>query len=574
MTTPSGPSGEVGEIDDDEVSVDAEFDAGTAFDAEFDVPLDGEPEPGSPLAATTTVTTTITRTDPAPATTRVPTWRAGIAELRKAGHFEEAARRVREELPPKPAAADRLEAGVSLAAVSDYDAANAQLLLASLDERQAPAALAKLSEVAWVRHDHTRGREYALEGLQLEPGFRGCRIQLRRNEKAEAAANSLGDTSGMVAHAAFHADPHGNAGDLALVDSVRRGFDLEYAPRAGRGLKSPTTHPRWWDVHVHQLFDEKRLAQVNAGDGLVLGGGGLFLPDTAPNGNSGWQWNVTDEMLRRIKVPLVVWGVGYNTFEGQEFDGSRFGRSLRTLVERAGFVGLRNSGSVEKVRSLLPSELADKIRWQPCPTTVISKLGGPAWEQAPDGDGSGGPVLLNCAYDRSARRFGDGYGQFLASLRDWILATRERAEVRYAAHCVDDEIFVNDLRREHGLTLPVIPMYDMTVPEIHTTYRRAALVVGMRGHAGMVPFGCGTPIVSLVSHPKLAFFLADIGREEWGISVHEPDLGPRLRELTGRLLDERASVVEDIERLQQRLFDVTLENLGTLPEPLRVVPRG
>lgn len=517
----------------------------------------------------------------APATR--PSWRARSAALRRYGRFEEAARLAREELPQRPAAADRLEAGTSLAAVSDHATATTQLLLAALDERQAPAALAKLSEIAWIQHDHARGREYALAGLELEPDVRSCRIQLRRNERAERAENSLGDTAGRVAHAAFHADRHGNAGDLALVDSVRRGFDLRPAP-AGR------SGPRWWDVHVHQLFDERRLAQVNAGDGLVLGGGGLFLPDTAPNGNSGWQWNVTDSMLRRIRVPLVVWAVGYNTFEGQDFDGSRFAGSLRTLVERAAFVGLRNSGSVERVRALLPGHLAAKIRWQPCPTTLISRLGGPAWpstagstasntgpdSRTPTGSrepaGATGPVLLNCAYDRSSRRFGDGYATFLAELHAWIRRTGEHAEVRYAAHCVDDEIFVNDLRREHGLAVPVVPMYDMTVPQIHATYREAALVVGMRGHAGMVPFGCGTPIISLVSHPKLAFFLADIDRPDWGLSVHEAHLGDRLTELTEHVLGHRAAVVADIGRLQQRLFDVTAQNLADLPEPLRVPP--
>ena len=518
------------------------------------------------LTVTTSATTTVTLAE-------------RLAGLRRSGHFEQAADLARHGQPAIVSAPEHLEAGMSLAAVSDYDAANAHLLLAALDNRKAPAALAKLAEIAWIRHDHARGREYALDGLALDPGNRACRIQLRRNESAETNDNARGDTTGMIAHAAFHADPHGNAGDLALVDSVRHGFDLEYGTRPGKGLDRSTTRrkhssPRWWDVHVHQVFDERRLAQVNAGDGLIVGGGGLFLPDTAPNGNSGWQWNVTDEMLRRVTVPLVVWAVGYNTFEGQDFDGSRFAASLRTLVDQAAFVGLRNSGSVERVRAMLPDHLAQKVRWQPCPTTVISRLGGPAWEtpRQPN-EGDSGPVLLNCAYDRSDRRFGDDYGQFLRGIRDWILATRKRAEVRYAAHCVDDENLVVDLRREYGLTLPVIPMYDLPVTEIHATYRRAALVVGMRGHAGMIPFGCGTPIISLVSHPKLTFFLADLGRPEWGVPVHEPALAGRLGELTDQILDDRTAVVADVDALQQRLFDVTLENLAALPKPLRVVPR-
>ncbi|GLY18604.1 hypothetical protein Kisp01_56180 [Kineosporia sp. NBRC 101677] len=528
------------------------------------------------------MTTRSTDELPAPLTVAETPLNVRLARLRKEGRFGEAAELARTGLPDSPPAgvpaAVHLEAGLSLAAVSDYPAACAHLHLAAADPVQAPGALAKLSEIAWVRHDHVRGREYALEGLGLDPSNRGCRIQLRRNERAETTANAVGDTSGMLAHAAFHADPHGNAGDLGLVDSVRRGFDLEYEPqpRAGlakRALKKPQSFPRWWDVHVHQLFDEQRLAQVNAGDGLVLGGGGLFLPDTAPNGNSGWQWNVTDEMLRRIRVPLVVWAVGYNTFQGQGFHGDRFAGSLRTLVEKASFVGLRNSGSIERVREMLPAELAAKVRWQPCPTTVTAHLGGPAWE-TPGDLGESGPVLLNCAYDRSERRFGEGYARFLEGIRDWVLATRHRAEVHYAAHCVDDENLVVDLRREHGLTLPVIPMYNMTVAQIHTTYRRAALVVGMRGHAGMIPFGCGTPIVSLVSHPKLTYFLADIERPQWGVAVDEPALAERLGEVSGQILDDRAAVVADIRQLQQRLFDVTLENLAALPEPLRVVPRG
>ncbi|MBT0771058.1 polysaccharide pyruvyl transferase family protein [Kineosporia sp. J2-2] len=525
----------------------------------------------------------VVRAGQEPPVVHEPTERAGrLNRLRQEGRFAEAARSAREVTQATASAVEHLEAGLSLAAVSDYDAANAHLLLASADDEQAVTALATLAEVAWIRHDHVRGREYATDGLRLDPGSRASRIQLRRNESAESAGNALGDTAGLVAHAAVHADPHGDAGDLVLGDAVRRCFDLEYRPRPPKGLskqalKQGVSYPRWWNLHVHQLFDEQRLAQVNAGDGLVLGGGGLFRPDSAPNGNSGWQWNISDEMLRRITVPLVVWGVGHHTSAGREFDGDRFGASLRTLVGSSAFVGLRHRDSVERVRDLLPGELADRVVWQPCPTTVLSRLTGTTRASAQTspqenaGDlGEAGPVLLNCAPDRS----GEGYGQFLAGMRDWILETRQRAEVRYVAHTVDDESFVVDLRREHGLSLPVIPLYDLPVDRIHLLHRRAALVVGMRGHAATIPFGCGTPFVSLISRSEPGHFLHDIDRSGWGVPVGDPALGGRLGELTGHLLDTRTAVVNDVARLQQRLFEVTLNNLEGLPEPLRVARRG
>jgi hypothetical protein len=143
---------------------------------------------------------------------------------------------------------------------------------------------------------------------------------------------------------------------------------------------------------------------------------------------------------------------------------------------------------------------------------------------------------------------------------------RERADVRYAAHMPADEKFVHDLRREHGLTLPVEQLYDMSNDGIRELYRSARLVIGMRGHAGMIPFGCGTPILSLVSHPKLAYFLSDIGRREWGISVHDRALGARLTERAGAILDDHPAAVADVHAAQEFLWKTTRSNIDELGE--------
>jgi hypothetical protein len=536
-----------------------------------------------------------------------------LHSLRALGRFEEAASMVRVadagsmagKLTPRGHAA----AGPALAAVSDYAAAQVHLMLASVEPALAPAALAQLAELAWIEHDHARGRALALAGLALDPSQRNCRIQLHRNENARSLRRESGaDTQldGGLAHVAGFADPQGNAGDRALADAVQRCFAgapaLTGPParRAGDAAASGETRGGWHELHVHQLFDERRLAEVNATQGLVVGGGGLFLPDAAPNGNSGWQWNISDAVLARIEVPLVVWAVGYNVFEGQTFEGQtfegrpddgpafgelapgradsssgRFARSLRALVERSAFVGMRNHGSVDRVRELLPDELADRVGWQPCPTAITDLLAdppSPIQPTEPDRPGSASPppgvVLLNCAYDRAGRRFGDDYGAFLGGLRDWVLRTRERADVWYAAHCADDERFVSDLRREHGITLPVIALYDLTPAQIYQQYRQAQLVVGMRGHAATIPFGCGTPIVSLTSHPKLGYFLDDIDRPQWGLQVRDPHLGDRLWDVTCDVLDNAPAVAADIAEIRRKLAKVTAHNLSSLPEQL------
>jgi hypothetical protein len=85
----------------------------------------------------------------------------------------------------------------------------------------------------------------------------------------------------------------------------------------------------------------------------------------------------------------------------------------------------------------------------------------------------------------------------------------------------------------------------------------------------MIPFGVRTPIISLISHAKLGYFLADIGHPEWGVGVQDPHLAGRLRELTRHLLEHGPAVAAEIAAIQQRLAAVTEANLGTLPASLR-----
>ncbi|TDQ43909.1 glycosyltransferase [Actinorugispora endophytica] len=445
-----------------------------------------------------------------------------------------------------------LAMGRALMAVSRYDEAEAHLLLATRDHAAAAAPFGLLAECAWIRGDARGSVAHARAGLDADPTDRKSGLLLRRARAELEAPAFTGDPAEQLAHVAFYMDDQGNAGDKVLPESVRLSFDADPGPR------------RWHSVHTHRLFDESALREVNARRGLVIGGGGLFIPDTSPNGNSCWQWNVPDEVMERIEVPVAVFAVGYNVFEGQSYAQRRFTESLRLLVAKSAFFGLRNHGSIERVRDLLPADLADRVVYQPCPTTVARKLVA-GWQEPEE---RAETVLVNCAYDRAGLRFGHDYGHFLSEMAHAVTALGERAEVRYAAHISTDEKFVFDLRREHGVSLPVEPMYDMSNAEVWDTYKRTRLVIGMRGHAGMIPFGCGTPIISLISHPKLAYFLNDIERPEWGVSVHDPRLGAVLTERAEDVLDNHRAALDDVAERQQKLWAVTRDNLAGLRGPL------
>ncbi|MBA2948970.1 glycosyltransferase [Streptomyces himalayensis] len=437
--------------------------------------------------------------------------------------------------------------GHALMSVSRYEEARVQLLLATSAPNRAATAFSRLAQIAWVHGDDTTARTYAMAGLGVDPTHRASRIWQQRTIDGVPAQQKSGPED-QLAHVAFYMDRQGNAGDKLLPESVRLAFDPD------------TTSRRWHSVHAHRLFDEAALERVNARRGLVIGGGGLFIPDTMPNGNSAWQWNVPDELLERIDVPIAVYAVGFNAFDGQSYRADRFRTSLRKLVERSAFFGLRNHGSIEKVRAMLPAHLHDKVRFQPCPTTVTRQLV-EGWQDPARRDDT---ILINAAYDRAGLRFGHDYAYFLAQMAKAVKDLGDLGEVQCVAHSLDDEKIAFDLRREHGISLPVIPMYDFENDEIRDLYARTRLVIGMRGHAGMIPFGCGTPIISLISHPKMAYFLRDIERPEWGVSVHDRDLAAVLVERSRDLLADHDRTVADVHGRQQELWKVTEANAAEL----------
>lgn len=443
------------------------------------------------------------------------------------------------KVPARPEALTErylLELSRSLAAVSRYDEARLVLRILGGSEATAGVAAAREAQIAWVVHDYDGAVAAARAATRAGMPSRSVRGVRERSLEPLTPADP---PAGGVGHVAFYVDPGENFGDVALPAAVRASIE----EAAGRR--------EWVPFHAHQVFDDSFVRAANAQRALVVGGGGLFLPDTSPNGNSGWQWNVPRSSLEAIEVPLFVYSVGYNLFPGQEFQGSLFARSLEALARKAEFLGLRNHGSMARVTDMLPADLAEKVRYIPCPTTVLERLR----DDLPETSPGSGRVLVNAAFDRSARRFGDTYPAFLDQMRDFVqVAENAGAEVRFAAHTRGDLRLANDLRETYGLDRPVDALHDMSPDEAYGVYRSASLVIGMRGHATMIPFGLGTPVLSIISHPKMRYFLEDIGRVEWGVDVHDERLGARLAELTADILGRERAYRDDIRTLQDGLL--------------------
>jgi polysaccharide pyruvyl transferase WcaK-like protein len=334
---------------------------------------------------------------------------------------------------------------------------------------------------------------------------------------------------------------YGNAGDTLLPVVLRDLFNDSI------GIK------KWEDSHVYTTVSQKTLRKINSSKGLVIGGGGLFLKDTNPNNLSGWQWSCGIEELRKITVPIVVFAVGYNRFRGQDEFEPIFKEHLNEFVSKASFVGIRNHGSIEKLKSYLDDErLKRKLMFQPCMTTLISKI----YPMYADYSVKDDFIALNCAFDRQHLRSNND-----TILKSIVMAVKKLStitKIKYYSHMKSDNEMLPYLDEQN---IPYDLIEFQSVKQIVECYSRPRLVIGMRGHAQMIPVGCNTPILSIVSHDKMQWFLNDINHPEWGVDVLNENFGEELMEKALFNYNEWKNCYDTILVEQSKLWRTTSKNL-------------
>ena len=307
-----------------------------------------------------------------------------------------------------------------------------------------------------------------------------------------------GDTCQFV-HVTYYAV--GNVGDTVLSKCVRLTFEKFFSIKG------------WKIIPVHSIVTTDTVADINQYDKVIIGGGGLFLPDTNRNLISGWQWPISKDCLRSIRAPVCVFSVGYNYFRGQKPD-ELFIDSLCELVKKSSFFGLRNRGSVEAVRALLPQELQNKVVFQPCTTTLIRKL-----VELPPKKRTN-CVAVNMAFDREDMRFGYKKDEIVRAVAAGVKQIEDRGyKIYYVCHTPDDDLFTPYLKAAH-VKYKLIDLSFAFPTEVFEFYNKIDLVIGMRGHAQMIPFGLNCEILSLGTHDKMKWFLEDIDASDWYIDLN------------------------------------------------------
>jgi polysaccharide pyruvyl transferase WcaK-like protein len=301
-------------------------------------------------------------------------------------------------------------------------------------------------------------------------------------------------------------------------------------------------------------------------DLLLIGGGGLiseknYLPAL-----------LAPEVIAKLKLPVVVYGIGHNLFEGERLKNpDALSALIAQIRELGGLFSVRNDGSLDRLRRDIGVSAAESVREVPDPglfvpvesmlhpqirpgrRNVVLQLAGdklsnrlgPCEVEKPAPRWSLFHKKSKERHTRSSRQL-DIFWAKIASVCD-RLSRKHDVNFFIAPHVHSDlavtESFVSATRHTpdfEGSRLEVSGIFRgaTSAPAYFDLYRQADFVVGMRGHSIIVAVGMGTPCVAIVSHPKVEGFLKDCGLEEWSTHAADANIEESLSEKIGRLIDD------------------------------------
>jgi hypothetical protein len=215
----------------------------------------------------------------------------------------------------------------------------------------------------------------------------------------------------------------------------------------------------------------------------------------------------------------------------------------------------------------LRPDLADRVSYQPCPTTVASYLVPDLYVADLEPEKRVGvQVTFEPRNELAGYRQHQVYSQLLVVAKE---LRRQGYELDVISHGMADDTYHGFLA-ENGVTARLVRLdgENRGVYDGLAYYGRLPLTIGMRGHAQMIPFGMGNGIISVAARDKLRYFTEDIGHPELAIDPREGDWSTQVLDLVDAWFGDFVAARAGFEAVRAQLWHTTLANLAGISRTL------
>lgn len=319
-----------------------------------------------------------------------------------------------------------------------------------------------------------------------------------------------------------------NSGDFFLGPATKWKFEED--------MNTPIS---WQNFNVRKPITKRDLEYFNTFDYIVIGGGGLFLPDTNPNIVSCWQFAFPTDFYSKITSDVYVVAIGWNHFYGQDITmpnrgnnrsfserATIFKRNVEELIEKSTSFTMRHIGDCDEMKKIVDPRLHPKIEFKFCPVVDYVKE-----KYSSNFTNNGIYHTFEIKDDRQQRRYRgttiqEAYQQLLTYAR-YLLEKGQKIAVM--SH--DGSRSFADFLRINGVPFVLLNNTVANEQLIIQNYSQVKKLYCTAGHSQMTAYALGLPFHSLIGHDKLEYFLKDTDNfdEDKYTYINDDDLAKKLK---------------------------------------------
>lgn len=322
-----------------------------------------------------------------------------------------------------------------------------------------------------------------------------------------------------------------NIGDNIALYNVRKGIESSY------GSPIEWSSVNVLDFHNNQnniKFTVEKFKEISSNnDLLVIGGGGLLEGGIYNQGfDTGYKLPFTEETLKYLDIPIVVFSVGVNYFRMIDGFNQTGIHALKSLIDKSALFSVRNDGSKESILNLLPS-YGNKVYEIPDPGLMYLNQS----EKLEQIDHS--KVKFQPAWNGDSRVLAGRFvrDQNLHDISNFVT----KNEMEIVPHSPKDYSFIGLQKEKYVLTLEEFKKeatLDKAIAFLDR-YLSYDAVIAMRGHGQLVSIGTNTPSLYLSTQDKVLNFSKKNEFVDYNVDILEYDWLGKLERLYQKLLNDK-----------------------------------
>lgn len=379
---------------------------------------------------------------------------------------------------------------------------------------------------------------------------------------------------------AYHIATHtANIGDAALVNGIQSTIKQDISPDIYFQNDCLMSYENYWG---DKKYDEHLVKTINNNyDFLIIGGGGMIDGQKARK-ELGIGFDMPFSLLKKIKVPIIFYALGFNLFRNQKFYNKS---SLINLLEytksnNSIIFSVRDDGSLKKLEKFLGKDLTCHIHSIPDPGLYIKNLVAENEEMDQKKNyiglqlaGDNIEYRLTPRYISKYKVIGRTLGKLYAKksisrLSKCIesICTNSNYQLLLCPHLIKDikiyNSFISNLSNKfirEKVTSTSILKGTEHAADYFKNYKKCSLIIGMRGHSAICSVGLSVPFIGLNTHDKVSSFMNLLGLNRYLIKMNDKTYETKIYDLINEITLNPSIVEKKLMEINQNSRKKTSE---------------